>query len=220
MKPVAADYGYDVAWNDDHYVISYKRGQFGAPYILLLIIPCFALAIATTVVISRLPLLDQIPFIFMFLFFGFGFLAGAIYYLNTLRKPRTIAIYKDSVLLNGLNYEQQHIKDLYVSGPNIARASVQLDNRVSTGSMLGAAGVFGVAGVAASGLGALTQATNNVGALIGGAGVAISNSQKKKSGWSIHFDYGQKPVRVAYGLNEKQAAAMAQDLYRLIFVEF
>lgn len=220
MKTVKVDYGYTIERREDHYELSYKGGGLGLGYIVLLVILSFVTSVALTLAIPPLPLISSLTNgTIVLTFFGL-FLVGLFYLLRARRTPRKILIFQDGVVLNNMNYEQQHIRDLYVKGPDMTRTSVQLDKSVSTGGMLGAAGVFGVVGVAAAGVGALSQAANNVGALVGGAGAAMSNSQKKKSGWSIHFDYGQKPVRVAYGLNEKQAAAMSQDLYRLIFVEF
>ncbi len=220
MKPVAVDYGYDVEWKDDHYLIVYKRGKFGFPYFLLFIIPSLLVALILCAPITfGLNLSPGFLFVTAIVI-GAGIAGGLVRLLNTRRKDRIIEIYRDYVAVDGKSYEQAHIRDLYVKAPNIRKATSQVDNRVSTGGMLGAAGVFGVAGIAASGLGAMTQGINNVGAMGDNARESIHKGQAAKSGWSIYFDYGQKPVRVAKGLSEKRAAAMAQDLHRLIFVEF
>lgn len=223
MKAVTADYGYDLERKDDHYSITYKRGKFGIPYFLLLLIPGIVIAMFTVMpVLVRYIPRDAVGWGFLIWFIaGMCIAAGMVFFLNKLRGTRAIDIYHDYIVVNGKTYEQRHILGISVRSRKAARDDQQLDNRgLSSTGALGAAGVFGVAGVAASGIGAMTQAANNVGVLVGNNGGAVYNQQAKKSGWSIFIDYGQKEIRIARGLNEKQAGAMARDIHRLLFVEF
>ncbi len=225
-KSAEADYGYTIERNSDHYSVSYKRGVFGVPYFLLFLL--FSIGVSFFIILGIHVVLQRTAGFSMelstalvhWLLLSLGLSVGAVVLINTRRKHRAVLIYQDRVVVDGMSFDQQHIRELYVKDPGLKRVTLQFDNRTSAGSMLGASGVFGVAGVAAAGVGVIAQTAGNLGTALGGAIVGIENSQKKKSGWSIFFDYGQRPVRVAKGLDEKRAKAMAQDLHRLIFVEF
>lgn len=218
MRTVEADYGYQVQRLRDHYEISYRGGKWGFGYIalgMLALVPFF-IWFMLQVVGAILNLINGAAMLIGLLIGIVG--AILIPYLRNKKRPtKIIRVYRDSVVFEGQQYASEHITDLYVKGPNnlVHKPTATVPDN-STLSGMGAAGVFGVVGVAASGLSAATTAFSKLGDGIDSARTDLINREKSKSGWSIWFDYGAKPTRMATGLDQRRANLMFQELSRLI----
>jgi hypothetical protein len=214
MRAEKADYGYEIEQTQDGYLLSYRQRKKGAWTVLLftlLLTPPWMIALAFTV--GALMGLDP----------GHAFLAALVlaaasgmlivWKLNQRRPVRTIEVSPEFLDAGGQRYERRHITALFWKGPKKVGNPQPVQANRNTGLVaFGASGVFGLAGVAAAGLTAGSDAVKNLtGAIEGGA-----NTWHDRRGWSVWIQYGAKRKRLARKLDETQAELMTRDIGRML----
>lgn len=221
-KPLNRD--YTIQQTRDGYSVSYRRQKWGWVLIcvsgLALVLPWFVLN-GFAIQVLNPPITETGVKVAFAAAWPLAAISGYLFvrFLNSRRRPRTFLVTPQFVEVDRKRYERQHIASVFVKAPSTGevREPILLHTNSNNAFIAaGASGALGFGGAVASGAVVATQAAQDLGRVLGFGVLAGTNAMVRSWGWSIWLGYGDKPARLARGLGELQAEAMANDIGRLL----
>jgi hypothetical protein len=215
MQPQAnhttAQYSFNVESSGNAHTITYSKAKFGAGIMLATLFPAMLVSFFITMGTKG----DLSGWVVLTLIIcGSTFLI-----LNLSRSQGRFSVISDAaIILNGRQYNKDHINRFYVKAPSMQEEvhPVVVHNPMPYNR-------FGMGGdrVNQIGMGAATAVTGAVSIVAQAGGLMMQSSKKsihkhyRKINYSIGFMYGEKEVKLAGGLTENTADVLLDKVMQL-----